>query len=378
MSYTASYSAAGVFVTPSAPDVYDTRSAFAYEKVELKKNQKVGSVEYGNKYGVKTSAEVTPQSVGADGASQLRQMRLYGGELIAEDATDDEEIIDAGKIYLDNFTSSGVSIPAINMKIPAGVLGAEETDLITELKKGSGGSDIPSWYLDCPHAPSGWIYMTVSDAAASIGFSITTYDSTLTWSVSIDWGDGNTETFVPGGTYDFNPTHDYSASAGGHSCPDGTKQYLVKIQASGEGCYLSHFGPGWNAQNILKMSINVSADFLPSSENSGGTNPIFGYSNSVAFVEILSTVDATFTAKIGYQCYSISQVILPEGMTAICNSFLYDAHNLRQINIPSTVTGIEGNAFANCYGLREINIPEGCIVNSTAFANCINLPQYST
>ena len=70
---------------------------------------------------------------------------------------------------------------------------------------------------------------------------------------------------------------------------------------------------------------------------------------------------------------SISNVILPDGLTNIGNSAFYGCTGITTITIPEGVTKIEDWAFLES-GLMSINIPDGVItIGKGAFQNCNSL-----
>ena len=83
------------------------------------------------------------------------------------------------------------------------------------------------------------------------------------------------------------------------------------------------------------------------------------------------------TASIGnsafYNCYSLTQINIPDSVTSIGSYAFYNCYSLTRINIPDSVTSI-GGAFQNCYSLTQINIPDSVtsIVNG-AFSVCYSL-----
>ena len=86
------------------------------------------------------------------------------------------------------------------------------------------------------------------------------------------------------------------------------------------------------------------------------------------------------TASIGgnafRDCYSLTQINIPDGVTSISSSAFLGCHSLTQINIPDGVTSIGGNAFRDCYSLTQINIPDGVTsISSSAFLGCFALTQ---
>ena len=75
-------------------------------------------------------------------------------------------------------------------------------------------------------------------------------------------------------------------------------------------------------------------------------------------------------------CYSLTQINIPNSVTSIESSAFYSCYSLTQINIPDSVTSIESSAFYTCCSLTQINIPDNVTgIGSSAFYNCCSLTQ---
>ena len=80
----------------------------------------------------------------------------------------------------------------------------------------------------------------------------------------------------------------------------------------------------------------------------------------------------------------IKSVVIPEGVTSICDSALYECVYLTEITIPGTVTAIGKKAFSKCKALTTITIPEGVTrIEADTFTAClelstVNLPESLT
>ena len=77
-----------------------------------------------------------------------------------------------------------------------------------------------------------------------------------------------------------------------------------------------------------------------------------------------------------YGCSSLTELVLPEGITSIEDYTFYHCNALKSINIPESVETIGEWAFAECSSLTELTIPEGvpCVEEYT-FYRCSNLKK---
>ncbi len=92
-------------------------------------------------------------------------------------------------------------------------------------------------------------------------------------------------------------------------------------------------------------------------------------------VRIPKSVQEMTAATFG-DCKSITEIILPEGLTYVGNSLCKGCTNLERIVLPSTVTEIRGSAFNHCKNLKEINIPNGVTkIENFAFDSCKSLEK---
>ena len=73
-------------------------------------------------------------------------------------------------------------------------------------------------------------------------------------------------------------------------------------------------------------------------------------------------------------CSMLTEIVLPEGLTAIGDEAFYDCTSLTEIAIPEGVTSIGTYAFYNCDKLTTVVIPDGVTTIGTyAFYDCYNL-----
>ena len=85
---------------------------------------------------------------------------------------------------------------------------------------------------------------------------------------------------------------------------------------------------------------------------------------------------ASINGSAFQSCYSLTQINIPDSVTNIGGDAFHSCCSLTQINIPDGVTSINNNVFQNCYSLTQINIPDGVTsIGNYAFQNCYSLTQ---
>ena len=169
--------------------------------------------------------------------------------------------------------------------------------------------------------------------------------------VTVDWGDGTTPDILTGTsltTVQWTSTHNY-ASPG---------DYVIKLTVDGE------------AQLYGSRGTYQYAYILRYGSNSDSRNLV--YQNSVLKVEIGAGI------RIGdyafQYCFSLSSVIIPNGVTSIGNYAFSDCYSLSSVIIPNGVTSIGSNAFYDCYSLSSITIPNGVTsIRNYSFQYCHSL-----
>ena len=75
----------------------------------------------------------------------------------------------------------------------------------------------------------------------------------------------------------------------------------------------------------------------------------------------------------------VTDLIIPEGVTAIKSYAFSECSSLKSITIPNSVTSIGYIAFLRCYGLTSITIPENVTyIETGAFDDCWNLTSITS
>ena len=190
---------------------------------------------------------------------------------------------------------------------------------------------------------------------------------------TIEWGDGSTASIVAGDSTStvINTQHIYSAPG----------DYVITIVINGSASLLGIR----NGSQILWKNSQVA-------------NENRCYQNSIQRIELgdrISIGDNAF-----YNCYSLTSITLPSGVTSIGDYAFRGCSSLASITLPSGVTSIGNYAFTDCASFGEIHfkpstpptvsaqnaftgIPKDCIIyvptgKLTAYTSASNYPSNRT
>jgi hypothetical protein len=166
--------------------------------------------------------------------------------------------------------------------------------------------------------------------------------------VSINWGDESTAESVTLNTSTVYTPHEYSTGG----------DYTISINVTSGNIILN--GSSSYYSNILRKSSspNVNKDRV--------------YQNSLISIEIGNNVSI---GNYAFQnCYALTSITLPDGVTSIGGSAFQYCYALTTITIPDTVTSIGSYAFNGCYALTTITIPDTVTsISDSAFRACYAL-----
>lgn len=161
--------------------------------------------------------------------------------------------------------------------------------------------------------------------------------------VEVNWGDGSAvETFNDSGTTNILPTHTYSSIG----------NYVITL----------------NPLSNCNLTLGGTSTCIMGNNN----NNNIVYKNMLHKVEIGRNASISFEGFIN--CYSLSNITIPNSITSIGDSAFRGYSNLTSINIPEGVTSIRDSAFRGCSNLTSINIPEGVTsIGGSTFYGCNSL-----
>ncbi len=111
-----------------------------------------------------------------------------------------------------------------------------------------------------------------------------------------------------------------------------------------------------------------------------GTIRITKYIGKDTIVAIPEAIDGKQVTIIGEMAFfgrkDLTEVRIPNGVTAIMNAAFSGCTNLSKVNIPEKITSISAWTFDSCAGLTEIHIPEGVTsIGTAAFGSCTGLTK---
>lgn len=214
-----------------------------------------------------------------------------------------------------------------------------------------------------------YLYAVYSDADIEITIDLSNVTDTITpiiyvygggKKVTIDWGDGNKETYS---------SYTYStATLKKSSAYVENKIYVIKI-VLGEGVI---YGDGQYGNKYSNINPYITQVKLLSSMFSISGKSFYGCSLLETIKIPEGVTDIGSNAFEG--CSSLISVEMPEGVITINASAFYGCSSLTNIVIPNTVTNIWENAFEGCSSLTNIAIPDGVTtIRDDTFFNCTSL-----
>ena len=209
--------------------------------------------------------------------------------------------------------------------------------------------------------------------------------------VTIDWGDGKTDTTtttqVPAGNVDI--SHVYEAEGKYTITMDVPEDAYIKIGvgtstgttlSSGNGKpFFTQGASAYYPQSGRDALVGIEIGDRVTTIGSGA----FASAYNLKLVTIPSTVTTIYDLAF-LNCMSLRGIVIPAGVVRVGNYMFASCNALRAVCLPNGVTYLGIAALKSCVMLKRIVIPESVTaLNSYAFENChnagiINLPDSIT
>ena len=167
---------------------------------------------------------------------------------------------------------------------------------------------------------------------------------------TIDWGDGNVETFETA-----------SAVVNTHTYTDGIEYHLISLSnytLVGESTF-------WNCIGLI--SVTIGNDVTSISDNA--FRDCSGLTSIIIPDSVTSIGDNTF-----FGCSGLTSVTIPNSVTSVGYQAFHNCSGLTSVTIPDSVTSISYAAFSGCSGLTSVTIPDiVTFMGDYAFDGCSKL-----
>ena len=192
------------------------------------------------------------------------------------------------------------------------------------------------------------------------------FGQTVENGVTVDWGDGSSETFTGTGTKYL--THEYSSVG----------DYVITLDPQGS-CTLTLGGKNSGKQIVGGLSgtpLQAYSTMLKKAEIGKNTSiGQYAFYNCYSLTSV--TIPASVTSFDSYafqNCFSLTSVTIPASVTSFGNYAFHNCYSLTSVTIPASVTSLSSSAFSTCYSLTSVTIPDGVTsIPNFAFELCYAL-----
>ena len=214
------------------------------------------------------------------------------------------------------------------------------------------------------HRDIGAIYTTESGASefdvrmmVPTGLTVTFYPYIESGTLTIDWGNGSTDTITETGRQQISYTYaDYG-------------DYTIKMSISEGG---SWYIPDGFCQRTDGSYYLTAARITGIRQIS---NSAFQYKYGLQTFTMSRDLE-TIGSDVFYECRALVAMIFPDSLTSIGTGMLYYCYTLDAVTIPDGVTNIGHYAFHYCYALSEVSFPDTLeYIGEYAFCYCTALRE---
>ena len=214
-------------------------------------------------------------------------------------------------------------------------------DAIAAIPTG-GGSDIPAKVGD----GKTYIYIDFPEDTPSTRRTFyVRFTGTVSNGVTIDWGDGTTETV--GSTTATDYPHTYTS----------TGKFTIKLTVN---------------------SGTISFDGVSGISGSAIFGAIQIYHNRYRIYAIEIGDNVTSIGECGVEyCYNLKSVIISGNVESVGSNAFYADYYLQNVTLPNSLTSIGNSAFGNCYSMRSITVPANVTsIGTLVFAYWYDATEY--
>lgn len=212
------------------------------------------------------------------------------------------------------------------------------------------------------------------------GLTVTFYPYIESGTLTIEWGDGTSDTITDTGKQEISYTYaDYG-------------DYTIKMKISNGGSWYipDYFCQGSNGNYYLVAAriagISKISDYAFQYKYGLQTFTMsrdvqtMGYCIFYECRSLMAMIFPDSLTSIGHElmtyCYGLSQVVFSDSLTTIPERVCYYCHTLDAVTIPDGVTYIGHYAFHNCYALSEVSFPDTLQnIGEYAFSYCRGLKE---
>jgi len=162
-------------------------------------------------------------------------------------------------------------------------------------------------------------------------------------------------------------------------CADGyMTRAVVVCKSSDKNVSISHRAflyDGIDSIYVYLGDCNLTSIVFSGSSSSAYSNKLI---QAIHTTESTTFNTGTIITNAFQNCYSIKNIVLPNGITSIATTAFLNCYSLTNIVLPNGITSIGTSAFQNCYSLTNIVFPNGITsINASAFSGCSSLMNIS-
>ena len=206
---------------------------------------------------------------------------------------------------------------------------------------------------------------------------------TIADAVTVDWGDGTTDTWTSVAQAIKNHTYTGVTNSSAYdiaiSCSSGTysfSTYITGSQSNNQNCVYTDVKLSNQVTRLSNYCFygcsSLQSIAIPDNVTSLGDYCFSGCS-SLQSIIIPNTVTSLGT-QCFYNCYFLQSIAISSSVTSLGINCFSGCYSLQFITISNTVTTLGNQCFSACYSLQSITIPDSVrSLNNNCFQNCYSL-----